>query len=141
MTVREATLDDVPALVEMGAKFHAMSPHKGMGEYDAEGVGRMLAFMATSPSAILLTNGEGVIGGVLAPVYFAPGKIMADESFWWAGAGGGELLAGFEQIARAKGADFVVLSTLENERSAVIGRVVSRKGYRPVERRYIKELS
>ena len=141
MTVRTATVEDIPALVEMGAKFHAMSPHQFLGDYDAEGIGNMLHFMATNAGAILLTNGEGLIGGVLAPVYFAPSKIMAEESFWWAGKGGGELLAAFEEAARAKGAHFVLLSTLENERSAIIDRSVTRKGYRPVERRYIKELT
>lgn len=140
MTVRTVSVEDIPSLVEMGAKFHAMSPHRDMGEYDADGVGRMLAFMVSSSSAILLTNEEGLIGGVLAPVYFAPGKIMAEESFWWAGSGGGELLAAFEEAAKSKGADFVLLSTLENERSAVIDRIVTRKGYRPVERRYVKGL-
>lgn len=139
--IRAATVEDIPALVEMGAKFHAMSPHGFLGEYDPEGIANLLFFMATNTGAILLTNGEGLIGGILAPVYFAPTRIMAEESFWWAGKGGGELLAAFEEAAKAKGAHFVLLSTLENEQSAVIDRIVTRKGYAPVERRYIKELA
>ncbi len=139
MTVRTATAEDIPALVEMGAKFHAMSPHRFMGEYHPEAVANMLAYMAAS--AILLTNGEGVIGGVVAPVYFDPGKLMAEESFWWAEKGGGELLVAFEHEARARGAAFVLLSTLHNDRSHIVDRVVSRRGYAPVERRYVKELT
>lgn len=141
MTVRSATVDDIPALVEMGAKFHAMSPHAFLGEYDPQGIGNLLRFLATGSNTILLTNGEGLIGGVLAPVYFAPTKIMAEESFWWAGSGGGLLLAAFETEAKRLGADFVLLSTLHNDRSDVIDRVVRRKGYAPVERRYIKEIN
>lgn len=138
MTVRTATVEDIPALVEMGERFHAMSPHKFMGEYRPEAVANMLAYMAAN--AILLTNGAGVIGGVLAPVYFNPGVLMAEESFWWSAARGSDLLEAFESAARDRGAAFVLLSTLHNERSHIIDRVVSRRGYAPVERRYIKEL-
>jgi hypothetical protein len=139
MMVRKATVEEIPALVEMGRKFHAMSPHRFMGEYRPEAVAGMLDYMAAN--AILLTNGEGVIGGIVAPVYFDPAKLMAEESFWWADRGGGELLDAFEREAWQRGASFVLLSTLQNDRSHVIDRVISRKGYIPVERRYIKELN
>lgn len=140
MTVRLATVDDIPALVEMGAKFHAMSPHQFMGEYDPEGIANLLRFLATGSNTILLTNGEGLIGGVLAPVYFAPTKIMAEESFLWARKGGGDLLSAFEDEAKARGAAFVLMSTLENEKTKAMDRVMRRSSYVPVERRYIKVL-
>lgn len=140
MTVREARVEDIPGLVEMGARFHAMSPHRFLGEYDPTGIAVMLEFMIASPSATILTNGSGLIGGVLAPIYFAPSKLMMEESFWWAGEGGGELLTAFEHVAKVMGAAFVLLSTLENERSDAMARVMKRNGYTQVERRHIKEL-
>lgn len=139
--IRRAIEADIPALVEMGRKFHAMAPHGPMGAFDEAGVENVLRFLITSPSALVLTNGDGAIGGVLSPVYFNPSKTMAEESFWWARKGGKELLQEFERAARLMGADFVLLSTLENELSTVIDRVVSRVGYLPVERRYLKELA
>ncbi len=138
---RLATVEDIPALVEMGAKFHAMSPHAFLGEYDPAGITNLLTFFVTGNTTILLTNGEGIIGGVLAPVYFAPTKIMAEESFLWARKGGGELLAAFEAEAKGRGAAFVLMSTLENEKVRAMDRVMIRSGYRAVERRYIKELA
>lgn len=117
-----------------------MSPHKSLGAFDADAVARMLRFMASGNGTILLTNGSGAIGGVMAPVYFATWVLMAEESFWWASANGMELLDAFETEAKAMGARFVLLSTLENERSAVIDRIVRRKGYTTVERRHMKEL-
>jgi len=141
VTVREAQASDIPELVEMGARFHAMSPHRHLGDYDREGIAVMLEFMIASPSAAILTNGTGLIGGVLAPIYFAPSKLMLEESFWWAGAGGGELLKAFEHVAKVMGASCVLLSTLENDRSDAMGRVMKRNGYTQVERRHIKELS
>jgi hypothetical protein len=138
--IRRATGDDIPAMVRMGREFLAMSPHAALGEYDMMAVAKMFSFMIASPQSVLLTNGDGLIGGVVTPVYFAPGKWMLEESFWWAVRGGRELLAAFEREGRLMGADFVLLSTLENGRAAVIDRVVSRMGYRLLERRYVKEL-
>ena len=140
MTVRLATVDDIPALVEMGAKFHAMSPHSFMGEYDADGAANVLRFMIDSPQAIVLTNERGMIGGTFAPVFFAPGKWMLEENYWWAGADGFALLDAHLEYAKGWGARFYLLSTLEHDRSAAINRLVTRKGFVPLERRYIKEL-
>lgn len=140
MTPRNATAADIPELVEMGRQFHAMSPHKWLGDYDAGAVTNMLAYLIGSPDAIVVTNGVGCVGGIIAPVYFDPTKRMLEESFWWAEKGGRDLLRAFEAIGRQKGAQFLYLSTLENERTAVIDRVVKAAGYLPVERRYVKEL-
>jgi len=138
MTIRQATADDIPALVEMGAKFHAMSPHAFLGEYDRQGIANLLSYMAAN--AILLTNGEGIIGGIIAPVYFAPTRLMAEESFLWAHKGGFDLLTAFEEEAKRRGASFVLMSTLENGKVRAMDRMMTRSGYRAVERRYIKEL-
>lgn len=139
--IRDATHDDIPALVGMGCKFHAMSPHKFLGEYDAEAVSRMLAFMIDSPSAVVIRHDNGAIGGVMAPIYFAPGTWMIEESFWWADRDGMSLLSALEDRGRDLGASVVMMCSLDNEHSAAIGRVLSRKGYVPVERRYVKELT
>jgi hypothetical protein len=138
--IREATLEDIPALVEIGAKFHDMSPHRFMGEYDKAGIANMLAYLIGNPGGLVLTNGKGVIGGLLTPVYFAPSKMMCEESFWFAEGGGKDLLRAFETEAERMGADFILLSTLENERAAIIDRVVERMGYRAIERRWLKEI-
>lgn len=140
MTVRLATIEDIPALVEMGAKFHAMSPHKFMGEYDPNATGRMLRFMIESPQAVLMTNGDGLIGGTYAPVYFQPSTWMIEENFWWSGRDGFALLEAMLIHAKGWGAAFCLLSTLENNHSKAIDRLLTRRGFRLMERRYIKEL-
>jgi len=136
-----ATAADVPNMVEIGAKFHAMSPHRSMGEYDPAGISRMLHFMVESPQSVLMTNGEGFIGGTYAPVYFAPSKWMLEENFWFSGKDGFSLLEAMLIHGKGWGADFCVLSTLENEHSKAIDRLLTRKGFRLMERRYIKEIN
>jgi hypothetical protein len=74
VTPRLAIAEDIPALVKIGTKFHAMSPHKWMGEFDGAAIGRMLAFLIDNPAGLVVTNGEGVIGGMMSPVYFNPSK-------------------------------------------------------------------
>ncbi len=138
--IRPATTEDIPHLVEMGREFHAMSPHKPMGEFDGEAVGRMLDFLISSPSALVLTNGDGAIGGVMAPIYFCPTKLMMEESFWWARKGGRDLLREFSVQAKAMGASCIYLSTLRNDRSDIVDRIVSGMGFGMVEHRYVKDL-
>lgn len=141
MTPWVATEADVPSLIEIGRKFHAMSPHKPVGPFDAEAVGRVLAMLIAHPDGLVMTNGVGVIGGMIAAVYFSPGVKMMEEHFWWAASGGKDLLRAFETVSRGMGADYVMLSTLENDKSPAIDRVVSRMGFTPIERRYMKNLA
>lgn len=138
--IRRAEVADIPELVGMGRRFLAMSPHSGMGEFDAEAVARVLRFMIESPTSLVLTNGDGAIGGVQAPLYFDPSRTMMEESFWWAEKGGRDLLKAFQKESALMGSHYLMLSTLENDRSHLIDRLVSAMGYRPLERRYVKEL-
>lgn len=140
MNVRQANQTDIPALVDMGEKFHAMSPHKGMGSYDRAAMSRVLSFMIGSEQCAVFTNGSGVIGGTLSPVYFNPAKWQLEENYWWANGGGNELLEELIGWATNWGASFIMLSTLENDRSKVIDRYLKRKGFVILERRYMKEL-
>lgn len=140
MKVRKATVEDVPALVEMGAKFHAMSPHRPVGEYDREAVARTLAFLIDNPSGLVVRSDTGVLGGFMAPIFFSPLILMMEENFWWSQGGGQVLRRFFEEEAQKMGARFVYFTVLENDRISAIDRVMKRDGYMPVERRYMKEL-
>lgn len=141
MTPWIATEADIPAMVEIGAKFHAMSPHRFMGEYDPEALANVFRFMIGSDQSVIFTNGEGLIGGTYAPVYFNPSKWMLEENFWFAGKDGMELLNLLFAHATAWGADFFMLSTLENDHSKAIDRLLTRKGFHLIERRYMKGLN
>lgn len=127
-------------MVAWGRDFHAMAPHNPMGEYDEAAVSRMLRFMVESPQALVLTNGAGAIGETFAPVYFNPAKWMLDENFWWAAKDGLSLLEAALEQAKVWGAAFLMMSTLENSKSAAIHRLLARKGFALLERRYVKEL-
>lgn len=135
--IREATADDIPRIVEMGAKFHAMSDY-GFAGYNPEAVAQFLAATIASPDAVVFTHDEGMIGGALVPLYFDPSTKIAVETFWWADGQGMALLTAFEWWAEAKGAKAVTMSCLEGKRSKALGRVFRSRGYRQAENSYTR---
>ena len=54
MTVRAATEADIAAIVAIGARFHAMSPHRFMGEYDPAGIENTVRYLGVDVEDALL---------------------------------------------------------------------------------------
>lgn len=140
MSVREAGPGDVEAILDLGERFHAFSPWRDR-PFQREATRRTVEALIQSESGVLLFNGEGILGGVLSPIYFG-GGVVAQELFWFADRGGRELIKAFEQWAGAKGADGVLMVNLAvNERTdALMCRMYERMGYGLRERHYWKEL-
>jgi hypothetical protein len=138
--IRPATEIDIPRMLAMGREFVAMSPHSFMGEFNPEAVVRMFRFMIDTPTCLLLVSDDGMIGGTLAPVFFSPGALMAEENFLWARGSGRSLVRAFEARAKEMGATFSYVSTLENEKAEKATKFMGLLGYRMIERRYVKEL-
>jgi hypothetical protein len=133
--MREATLDDMPRLLEMGQRFHAAS-EMPCG-FSNEAIAGLLTNLISEPSGAVLISGGGVIGGALSPAYCDPDWIMAVELFWWAEDRQGlRLLKSFEDWAEASGANEVRMTTLSSLPSA--DRIIRRKGYQPTEISYSK---
>tara|TARA_R100000951_G_scaffold63895_2_gene53683 strand:+ start:4655 stop:5092 length:438 start_codon:yes stop_codon:yes gene_type:complete len=138
--VREATYRDIPHLLGLGYKFHQYSPYRDL-PYDINSVSDFIKVLIDSPTGVLYTNGEGVIGGLMHPLYFGGGNI-AQELFWFAEGGGMELLSAFEGWAISQNASGVSVSSLvvgERE-DRIIDKLYSRKGYKAHEKAYFKEL-
>jgi hypothetical protein len=138
--VREATEADIPAILDLGERFHALSPWRDR-PFDREATERTVANLIASPQGVLLFNGEGILGGVLAPIYFG-GGLIAQELFWFADRGGRELLDGFETWAREQGACGVLMVNLvlDERTDAIMNRMYERRGYALRERHFYKEL-
>lgn len=130
--IRTATIDDIPAVVGMGAKFHAQAdlPFAYDPDAFADFAGGLIG------GGVILLSDVGMIGGVVAPAFCGPSYRMAVELFWWAERDGLALLRAFEGWAADQGANEVRLSTL-----AALPRadaLVKRKGYAPNEISYRK---
>lgn len=133
--IRLAVEQDIPRLLAMGRKFHDVSPYAEM-KFDDDAVSELFRRMMASENAIILCHDFGFIGGVLTPFYFSPTTVAASELFWWAERDGMTLLSHFEAWAEVMGAACVTMSTLDG--SDRLGRVMARRGYRAVERSFLR---
>lgn len=139
--VREMEESDVPMVLDIGRRFHAFSPWSDL-PYSDDVLVSTLARMSASPDAVVLTNGTGVLGGVVCPVYFGDG-LIAQELFWFADKNGRELLDAFEAWAKDKGAAGVLMISLavDEKTDGRMERLYGRRGYGLRERNFYKGLN
>lgn len=134
--IREATLQDIPRLLEMGQKFAdraGLSEHCG---YDPESMAKTFEAMIEGEAFCLFIGEHGAIGGMKAPHPFNHAKQMADELFWWSeGREGMRLLDAYEQWS---GDAMIRMTTLEAVNPDRMGKFYQRRGYRPLERVFVK---
>lgn len=136
--IRAATVDDIPGLLDMGAKFAEradLATHVG---YDAESMAATFAAMIERDEFCLFIGGCGAIGGMVAPHPFNHAQPIADELFWWSeGREGLRLLEAYEEWAASHGA-VIRMTALEAVEPDRMGRFYERRGYRPLERAYVR---
>ncbi len=139
--VRPATHDDIPAILDLGERFHALSPWRDR-PFSRDATEQTVRALIDNEDACLFFNGAGILGGVLSQIYFG-GGLIAQEAFWFADKGGRELLDAFEAWAAQKGACGVIMVHLAlNDRAdAVMGAMYARRGYALRESHYFKELA
>jgi hypothetical protein len=139
--IREAVVKDIPAILDIGRRFHAFSPWSDL-PYSDDAVTQMIERMTASPDAVVFFNGSGVLGGVASPIYFG-GGLVAQELFWFADKGGRELLDAFEGWAKEKGAAGVLMISLaiDERTDERMSAIYERRGYALRERNFYKGLS
>lgn len=137
--VREAIQADAPTLLEMGARFHGLSPMKDLAPYSAEAFERtMRAAIDSDGATVFVTDAlDGMIGLVCAPVYFST-VTFAQELFWWSeGRAGLRLLDAAEEWAKAQGAAALLMLRVEGVTER-LDSLYRRRGYVPVEHSYAR---
>ena len=102
MKIRQATKQDLAAIVDMGAKFHAASPIHQAIPFDTTSFYRFCDVSLDNPDiGFWVVDQEGVLVGMTAaivyPAYFNAHRHIAQELFWWVdeaarGAGAGKAL-------------------------------------------------
>lgn len=134
--IREATLADIPALLEMGEKFAKkanLSEHCG---YNAQDMAETFKAMIERNEFCLFIGDKGAIGGIKAPHPFNYATTMADELFWWSeGREGLALLEAYEEWA---GDALVRMTTLEAVNPDRMSKFYQRRGYEPLERVFVR---
>lgn len=99
--MRDADVDDLPLLIEMGRAFHEAAQPEW--PWDADGFRNTMAGLIKS-GFVKITDG-GFIAGLIAPMPFSPDHIIAHEVLWWASDNSGaRLMRAFRQWAKEQGA-------------------------------------
>ena len=140
-SIREATIDDLPHLLEIGERLHAMSPWSDQ-VFCPEQTSQTISSLIASPDGVVFYNGQGMLGGIVAQAAFGVGRV-AQELFWFADAGGRDLIQAFEQWSADQGANGVIMLNLalDPRTDKLMDRLYSRRGYEMRERTYYKDLS
>lgn len=147
--VRYATADDVPQLAILAGHFLRESCYADMFTLGEDGIRDALAGMVAN-GVVLVAERNGVAVGLLAgtmsAVWFAPDTKVATELAWWvspdvrgSSPAAVRLVREFEQWAGEQGADYVVMSDIVSLESPAAS-MLSRLGYRTVERSHLKEM-
>lgn len=133
--IREATYADLELIGELGAAFHAACPYADIPldpEAFEDFAGKLI------DGGVILLSDEGMLGGLLHPMFFNPSAIFGAELFWWAPKEGRALREAFEDWAKSHGAMGVLFAGLANERSNTVTKLFERAGYAPTELAFAK---
>lgn len=148
VSVRPALEADLLRVFEMGVSFIVSAPdYAGVIGWTPEGIEDLTRFLSLeAPHTVLvLEDGAdlvGMIGLALSPNLFGGEKPIAEEVAWWVDppyrdGRGLKLLDAAEEWARRSGA---VVLTMVAPWGSRIGVIYQRRGYRPLETRYILRL-
>ena len=135
--IREATLDDIPALMAMGEAFSEKAKLIDSVGYDPASAETTFRLMIETPGYVILMTDDGALGGAAIPHPFNSAHILAQEVFWWAKRDGLKLLAAFEEWASQR-ASSIRMGCLEASEPDRVAKIYERRGYRPLERGFIK---
>ena len=143
--IREATIDDIPRIVELGRRSLQDGPYAGRIEDNPEQVAKFAGLVISVLGKVLLWEEDvpatGVFAFIVAPHFF-DGRKFAQELIWYvlpeARKGGAalKLLWEAERIAKGLGVKFLQLTAPTSEVESIYGRF----GYKQQEVVYQKGL-
>jgi GNAT superfamily N-acetyltransferase len=143
--IRDATEDDIPRLVEMGARFLTETVYRGRVGVNPAAMARTVAMLIRLPTGVVfVTEEDGVVVGMIGLLLFEnpiSGELTAGELFWYVvpehRGHGVRLLKRAEQWARAEGAQQVHMIAPTPE----VGQLYDRLGYGYLEAAYQKAIA
>ena len=134
--IREATLDDIPAIMEMGRSMAQESPRFARLEWSERKVAKLLRTMILAPAALVLVADEGgaFFLGIATEHWMSTDKVAADYAIYVSPERRGSALASamidrYKAWAIEQGAKVITLGIstgVHPERTAVL---FERKGF------------
>ena len=147
MNIRTAREIDLPALLEMGARFFAASGYADVTSFDRETF-RTTLFTLMRDGVLLVAEKHfgivGMAGAVVYPFYFNSSHTTAQEMFWWVDEEhrgiGSKLFDAMVAAVKDRGAKSLSMIALDALQPEKVGAFYERRGFRPSERAFIGSL-
>ncbi|MES2905169.1 MAG: hypothetical protein V4696_13365 [Pseudomonadota bacterium] len=136
--IRPATLADIPMIMELGRRFADEAGVTEQVGWEDESVSALLEAMVANH--ILLVGDRAIFGALVFGHPFS-GRLIFQELFWrneGPATQGVRLLDMAERIARERGCERALMLAVATMPGAE--RIYERRGYRPAERTFIKDL-
>ncbi len=152
MIVRNATAYDFAEYLPLAHAFHAASPIRNVIPFDDEGYADFFLSAVENPDiGVWLAEDDGkmvgIAGALAYPMYFSPATTVVQELWWWLtpearGKGAGQAMyRTIESWATTKSATALFMIALEDERVGKMANLYARKGFRPMERTFMREVA
>ena len=148
--LRDAIETDVLDIVLAVKQFCKEVPHPAWGRFDSNKVKDLVSSLIEIEAGFvkIVTIDEEVVGALIATATPVPinSFIFAQELMFWLdpdhrnGKTSSKLIDAYVEWSKAVGCDFVRLSTLDELLGSRVGVLFKRKGFKPIETAYIKEL-
>lgn len=143
MKARPATIEDLPECLRMGRAF----AHAAKLDADDESLIGTLHLLLRE-GALFVTGDpvNGMVGGLAYPAYYNRSLCSAQELFWFVDpnarrSGAGQaLFDALQEWAREKGAHTLTMVTLDDLDGERVADFYCSRGYRPLERNFMKVL-
>lgn len=143
--IRLATLDDMPELLRMGKAFFDVSGYGKLTEFNAQDTEIVLLSLIEQDS--LLTDGEsGMIGFLVFPMFMNSSYTLSQELFWWVDEDkrksklGIQLLKAAEKQSKLKGADSMIMLSINDLNGDKVNKIYESLGYKRQEQTYMRAL-
>jgi GNAT superfamily N-acetyltransferase len=145
-SVRRGSVEDLPAIEPLGARFYAEARLPGRF-VPAVWAATWQRLLAGGNGALFLLERTGEVCGALGAIIFPDpndGDLVASEMFWFvapeARGAGLRLLGAFEAWAAERGAQRLGMVHLATAGADRLAKLYERRGYRCVQTDYLKEI-
>ena len=144
MIVRQATTDDLPAILRMAEQFWAQTDYKV--PFKPESAAVMVEACMMQGLCHVLEDNEpvGFVAGVMAPLLGNHDYIVGSELAWWvnpeyrSGRNGFMLMQAIETAAKDAGVHFWNMMNLESVNPEIAEKIYTRAGYAKSESTFLK---
>lgn len=143
--IREATLDDLPLLIECCVNFYKESPFKGLS-FNLEKIEQTVRTLIENHEGVVYVYEDDTIRGMILGSLSRPtisDDVIATEIAWWVhkdnrnGRVAIELFKAFQQWGMAN-ADYINMTHLPTHD---LSKFYTKHGYEPVDRHYLKKVN